>query len=124
MYLAEPSLKSSRQVPTDWAIHTYAPPAFCRTNRSFDAVVVQKQPESSNEAMCGPGRECSRVKSSTKVSLLAGGPSGLISGGLALSACPTGLNECRPWLRLAVRRFVASRFLRRLIALPVIQLRT
>jgi len=38
-------------------------------NRSSDAVVVQKLPEFSIEVMWRPGRECSSVKSSTKVSV-------------------------------------------------------
>ena len=74
--------------------------------------------------MSTPGRECSSVKSSTKVSLLARVPSGLISEGLALSACPTGLNECRLLFRLADRRSLPSHFLRRFIATPVVRLRT
>lgn len=61
-----------------------------------DAVVVQKLPEIPIKAICGPGRECSCEKSSTKVSLPAHGSSDLISEELALSACSTGLNEWRP----------------------------
>jgi hypothetical protein len=34
--LAEPSLIRSFQIPTDWAIHPCASPAFCRANRSLD----------------------------------------------------------------------------------------
>ena len=81
-------------------------------------------PEISIEVMWRPRRECSRVKSSTKVGLLARGPSGLITEGLALSACPAGLNECRLLLRLADRRVSASHFMRMLIAVPVVRLRS
>lgn len=99
--LAEAGLKNSRQVSADWAIHTYAPPAFCRTNHSLDAVVVQNMPAISIEAIRESGRECSRVKSSTKVSLPAHDLSGLISEEPALWACPAGLNGGCLLLRLA-----------------------
>jgi hypothetical protein len=41
-----------------------------------------------------PKWECSSMKSSAKVSLLALVPSGLIPEELVLSAWPAGLNEC------------------------------
>jgi hypothetical protein len=55
--------------------------------------MIQKLPEISIEVVLRPRRECSSVKSSTKVGLLSHGPSGLISEEFALSACSTGLNE-------------------------------
>jgi hypothetical protein len=86
--------------------------------------MVQKLPEISIEAICKPGRECSRVKSSAKVNLLAHGLCGFISEGLALWACPTCLNEGRLLLQLAGRRLFASHFLRSLIAAPIVRLLT
>jgi hypothetical protein len=81
--------------------------------------MVQKLPEISIEVVWIPGRECSSVKSSTKVSLLARGPFGLISEEFALSGCSTGL----VFLGLADRRSCVA-FMRRLIAGPVVRLRT
>jgi hypothetical protein len=95
-----------------------------RTICCLEAAVIQKLPGISIEMLVGPGRECSRVKSSIKVSLLADGPDGLISEGLTLSACFTGLNEGRLLLRFADRRLSTSRFLGRLIAAPAAPLRT
>jgi hypothetical protein len=46
---AELSLISAFQVPADWAIHIHALPAFCRANRSWDAVAAQKMPAISIE---------------------------------------------------------------------------
>lgn len=85
-----------------------------------EKVVVQKLPESSIEAICHPGRECSSVKSSTKVSLLAMGLSAVISEELAPSACPGGLDNRRRPFRLADGQSSASYFLRRFIAPPFI----
>lgn len=76
-------------------------------------------PEISIEVAWRPWRECSRIKSSIKVTLLAQGRSGLISEEWTLSACPTGLDESRLLLDLADRQLFASHFLGRLIAAPV-----
>lgn len=100
------------------------PVAIATGGAAIGSPMVQKLPEISIEAICGPERECSRVKSSTKVSLPARVASGLISEELALPDCSTGLDERRPLLRLTHRRLFEAHFLRRFIAAPMVQLRT
>lgn len=82
--------------------------------------MVQKIPEISIGAKRRPESECSSVKSSAKVSLLARDLSGFISGALALPVRVAGPNERRLMLLLADRWPFASHFLRMIIADPVV----
>lgn len=86
--------------------------------------VFQKLPEISIELMCGPGRECSIMKSSAKDSLLARDLTGLILEESALRAFDTGLDESRMSIWFATRRFLASHFFSIVIASPAVPLRT
>jgi hypothetical protein len=122
--ITKASLVSSFEVPADWTIHTYALPASCRTNRSKNAVAVQKMPEITIEATWRRWKECSRIKSSIKVTLLVRSPPGLISEEWTLSSCPNGLDESLLLSGLADRRSCVSRFLGRLITAPVVPMRT
>jgi hypothetical protein len=81
-------------------------------------------PAISIEVICPPRRECSRVKSSKKVSRTARDRSGQTSEELALPTSPTGLDDCLLLFGLAGRRLFALHFLERIIAAPFIALRT
>jgi hypothetical protein len=71
-----------------------------------------------------PWRECSSVKSSTKVSFLGRGLSGLISEDSALPACPTGVNEFLILSGLLRSGLFGLHFVERVIAAPIVRLRT
>jgi hypothetical protein len=81
-------------------------------------------PAISIDARRDRSRERSKVKSSTKVALLSLGPSALISEELALRACPIGLDKRRLLSALGDKRLCVLLFLAKLIAAPVVRIRT
>jgi hypothetical protein len=81
-------------------------------------------PEISIESICRAREECSRVKSSTKVSLVTNGPFCLISEEMTPPARPNGLSGCRHLSRSMDKRFSRTHSFKRLMAAPVVWLRS
>ena len=83
----------------------------------------KKIPAISVEVICTRWKQCSRMKSSKKVSRTARGRSGLTSEELALPACPTDLDDWLLLFGLAGRRLFALH-LERVISAPVVRFRS
>lgn len=96
-----------------------------RSTKLTSAVPVQKMPPISIELLRRPWRQCSRVKSSRKVNLVACGSADLISEQSAVRASPTAFSAQYPLFSgSAHRRLRVSRFGGRLIAAPVAWMRS